>query len=152
MSRFWLHCRHLFVDGKKMSKSTGNIIYLDNLLNRGYSKEEIRFYLIYGHYGKQMNFREDLMAEKTKRLRAIRACIEEIGAKAGQETDPEEMSHSRIEDVFRQSMDDDLNVKKAFDGIASILEGISFERLRAAEAAAVMSAIRKIDGVLQVLV
>jgi len=49
MSRFWLHCRHLFVNGKKMSKSTGNIIYMDNLLKRGYTKEEIRFFLIYGH-------------------------------------------------------------------------------------------------------
>ncbi|PJB28902.1 cysteine--tRNA ligase, partial [Candidatus Desantisbacteria bacterium CG_4_9_14_3_um_filter_50_7] len=32
---FWLHCEHLLVDGKKMSKSLGNFIYLRQLLERG---------------------------------------------------------------------------------------------------------------------
>jgi len=49
-------------------------------------------------------------------------------------------------------MDNDLNVKKAFDGVSSILGGISVARLRTAEASAIMSAIREIDDVLQVLI
>jgi cysteinyl-tRNA synthetase len=152
MSRFWLHCRHLFVDGKKMSKSTGNIIYLNTLLQQGYSEAEVRFFLIYGHYGKQMNYREEAMARSTSRLRAVRDRIGEINGKAGAEADPEERWNVRIHDVFTEHMDNDLDVKKAFDGIASILAGLSPDRLRASEASAVMTAIRKIDGVLQVLI
>jgi cysteinyl-tRNA synthetase len=151
MSRFWLHCRHLFVNGKKMSKSTGNIIYLDTLLKQGYSEEEIRFFLIYGHYGKQMNYREEAMAKSASRLRAVRDRIGEINGKAGAPADPEERWTLRINTVFAEHMDNDLDVKKAFDGIASILGNLSPHRLRAPEASSVMAAIRKIDGVLQVL-
>ena len=59
MARFWLHCHHLFVDGKKMSKSRGNIVYLEMLTNKGFTAQEIRFFLIDGHYGRKMNYRED---------------------------------------------------------------------------------------------
>ncbi len=31
MARFWLHCHHLLVNGRKMSKSRGNIYYTDML-------------------------------------------------------------------------------------------------------------------------
>jgi len=152
MSRLWLHCRHLFVNGKKMSKSTGNIIYLDSLLKQGYTREEIRFSLIYGHYGKQINFRDEVMAKNANRLRAVRDRIGKINEKAGAEVDPEETGNLRIKSVFTEHMDNDLNVGKAFDGVAAFLGGISVARLRAAEASAIMSAIRGIDDVLQVLI
>jgi len=40
LANYWLHGAHLLVDGKKMSKSKGNIIYIDDLLKAGYSREE----------------------------------------------------------------------------------------------------------------
>ncbi|MDA8432705.1 MAG: class I tRNA ligase family protein, partial [Nitrospiraceae bacterium] len=55
MARFWLHCHHLKVGGKKMSKSKGNIYYTDTLTAKGYRAEEIRFFLIYGHYRSDLN-------------------------------------------------------------------------------------------------
>jgi cysteinyl-tRNA synthetase len=152
MSRFWLHCRHLFVNGKKMSKGTSEVIYVDNLLQQGYAKEEIRFFLIYDHYGKRMNYRDEAMAKSASCLRTIRDRIGEISKKAGVETEPEEIRSRRIETAFMEHMDNDLDVKRAFDGIASILDGISPDCLRAEEAAAIMATIRKIDCVLQVLI
>lgn len=152
MSRFWLHCRHLFVNGKKMSKGAGDIIYVDTLLQQGYAKEEIRFFLIYGHYGKQLNYWDEVMEKSVNRLRTVRDRIGEISRKAGTETESEEITSRRIETAFVEHMDNDLDVKRAFDGVASILDGISPERLRAEEAAAIMTTIHKIDFVLQVLI
>lgn len=57
-ARYWLHGEHLLVDGKKMSKSRGNIVYPDSLLEQGYSPEHIRCYLICGHYRKKMIHQE----------------------------------------------------------------------------------------------
>jgi cysteinyl-tRNA synthetase len=54
-SRYWLHGQHLLVEWKKMSKSRGNVIYPDDLLRQGFSPEEIRFFLIYGHYRDKMS-------------------------------------------------------------------------------------------------
>ncbi|MEQ8213187.1 MAG: class I tRNA ligase family protein, partial [Smithellaceae bacterium] len=152
MSRFWLHCRHLFVNGKKMSKGAGDIIYVDTLLQQGYAKEEIRFFLIYGHYGKQLNYWDEVMEKSVNRLRTVRDRIGEISRKAGTETESEEITSRRIETAFVEHMDKDLDVKRAFDGVASLLDGISPERLRAEEAAAIMATIHKIDFVLQVLI
>jgi len=54
-ARFWLHCAHLIVEGKKMSKSLGNYYTLQDLLDRGYDWRTIRFFLLSGHYRKQLN-------------------------------------------------------------------------------------------------
>ena len=48
-------------------------------------------------------------------------------------------------------MDNDLNVKKAIDGIANILLRTSPDKLQVFEAAAIMEVVRKIESVLQVL-
>ena len=66
--------------------------------------------------------------------------------------EPEETRSRLIKNVFKEHMDNDLNVKNAFDGVASILNMISPDRLRGAEAAAIMETIRKIVSVLQVLI
>jgi len=151
MSRFWLHCQHLYVNGKKMSKSTGNLIYTDALLKHGYGMDDIRFFLIYGHYRVRMNYTDRRMQEKAIRLRAIRERIGKIGEKARGGAAPVEKSGLEIESVFRRHMDNDLDVKGAFDGISEMVGRISPDKLSGGEAAAIMTAIGKIDTVLQVL-
>jgi cysteinyl-tRNA synthetase len=59
LSNYWLHGAHLLMNGKKMSKSRGNITYIDDLQKAGYSREEIRFFLMHRHYRKKLNFKED---------------------------------------------------------------------------------------------
>lgn len=52
----WFHSAHLMVEGKKMSKSLGNLYTLDDLTAQGYSPMVIRYALISGHYRQQLNF------------------------------------------------------------------------------------------------
>src|SRR5919198_1232855 len=52
----WLHCAHLMVEGKKMSKSLGNFFTLRDLLGRGFSGREIRYLLLTAHYRESFNF------------------------------------------------------------------------------------------------
>lgn len=151
MSKFWLHCHHLYVNGKKMSKSTGNTLYTDTLLERGYRMDEIRFFLIYGHYRERINYSDPLMNKRANRLRAIKEHIKKIGEKAGGEADPEEKKSLQIKSTFIEHMDNDLNVKKAIDGIANILLRTSPDKLQVFEAAAIMEVVGKIESVLQVL-
>ena len=62
-SKYWLHGGHLFVDGKKMSKSKGNVYYPSDLLAKGFSGEQLRFFLIYGPYRKKLNFTFEKLAQ-----------------------------------------------------------------------------------------
>jgi cysteinyl-tRNA synthetase len=55
----WLHCAHLVVDGKKMSKKLGNFFTLRDLLEQGFSGREIRYQLLSTHYRQTLNFTLD---------------------------------------------------------------------------------------------
>ncbi|MBU61654.1 MAG: cysteine--tRNA ligase [Opitutae bacterium] len=55
-ARHWFHIAHLMVDGGKMSKSLGNMYTLDDLTNKGYAPEVVRYALLSGHYRQPLNF------------------------------------------------------------------------------------------------
>lgn len=55
-ARHWFHNAHLQVEGRKMSKSLGNLFTLDDLREKGFSPMEVRYTLISGHYRQPLNF------------------------------------------------------------------------------------------------
>ena len=55
-ARLWFHIAHLMVDGGKMSKSLGNLYTLDDLKERGFTANELRYALGQGHYRQPLNF------------------------------------------------------------------------------------------------
>lgn len=78
----WYHSEHLLVDGKKMSKSLGNLYTLDQLREMGHSPAALRYALLAGHPRKQLNFTLDSLhaAEKAlAQLRAYRAALKSDG-------------------------------------------------------------------------
>ena len=56
LANLWVHSEMLLVDGKKMSEDNNNVVTLKELLEKGYSPREIRFFLIRNHYRKPINF------------------------------------------------------------------------------------------------
>ena len=75
--RHWFHSTHLLVDGKKMSKSLGNLYTLEDLQKKGFSPMAVRYALIAGHYRKQLNFTLEGVAAAQKALEKIRRGVEE---------------------------------------------------------------------------
>lgn len=55
-ARYWLHGRHLMVEGEKMSKSAGNFFTIGDVISRGASPAAIRLELIKTHYRSNANF------------------------------------------------------------------------------------------------
>jgi cysteinyl-tRNA synthetase len=151
MARFWLHGHHLFIGGKKMSKSRGNILYTDDLLNQGYDDAEIRFFLIDGHYREKLFYTERAMKTAAEKLRRIRNRVRALEDRAGRAVPLEDDRARRIGEIFRSHMDRDLEVKDAFDGISRELEAVSPADLDIGAAAAVIAALREIDSVLNVI-
>ncbi|MCJ7662810.1 MAG: class I tRNA ligase family protein, partial [Desulfobacterales bacterium] len=151
MARYWLHCSHLHVDGKKMSKSIGNILYIDNLQEQGYDLGEIRFFLIYGHYRKTMNYSAKRMSSTTEKLRRFRAQVKRIKDRAGSTTDADTEETRKITEAFRERMDDDLDVKGAFDAVSGLVSGMDGRNLRPSTASGIIKALREIDEVLQTI-
>lgn len=151
MARFWLHCEHLFVNGRKMSKSKGNIYYTDTLLREGYSRAEIRFFLIFNHYRTRINYSERNMRKAADKLKELKRLVCGIRARAGGKPHARFKMTSRLSKAFVEHMDDDLNLGKAVDAVHALLSKIKPEALKPLEAAGILGALKKMDRVLNVL-
>jgi cysteinyl-tRNA synthetase len=82
-ARHWYHSEHLLVDGKKMSKSLGNMYTLADLQAKGFSPMALRYALLTGHPRKQLNFTLDSLHGAESALRYIESSIEFFCEKAG---------------------------------------------------------------------
>ncbi len=120
-ARYWLHCAHLIIDGRKMSKSLGNFHTLRDVLAMGYRGREIRYLLASAQYRQPLNFtftalravRSALNRLDTfrDRLRAIAAGVP-AGSVASR---PGWIQSGNAR--FEQALNDDLNTAAAFGAL-----------------------------------
>ena len=151
-SRYWLHGAHLYVEGKKMSKSVGNVYYLKDLLEKGFSGAQIRFFLIYGCYRETLDFTFEKLAEVSRKLDAFKAMVKDL-QKANSNTSAEKVDalSKKIIPDFEASMNNDLDVKVAFDTLYQTINALhEFQgSLSAKDSKEIMRDLRRIDSVLQ---
>ena len=150
-SKYWMHCAHLQVDGKKMSKSLGNFYTLREVLDKGFTGREIRYELLGTHYRQSLNFTFDSLTA----ARAALARLDEFYAKlkdaAGNETAVAALPDWAVElkNRFEAALDDDLNIAGAlgalFDGVH---EGNKNFPMDAKTSAGVSALWKKLDSVL----
>jgi cysteinyl-tRNA synthetase len=139
------------VKGQKMSKSKGNIYYVEDLLKDGYSADEIRFFLIYGHYRKELNFTKEKMRSAAEKLKNLKRKASGIGRKASQTSEVDREILKRVKETFTRKMDDDLDVEGAFDKLDEFVEDIKLETLKPKTASGLTKGLREVDEVLGVL-
>ncbi len=153
---YWFHGAHLFVDGKKMSKSKGNVYYPKDLIKMGYKKEHIRFFLIYRHYKKPLNFTLKKLKKTSQKLDTFKNMVDNL-----QKTKPAESSEKakklvgNILESFERNMNNDLNVKAAFDDLFKVVLKLNTLRnqskLDSEDARIAFINLQKIDRVLQII-
>ncbi len=112
--RYWMHNNMITIDGRKMGKSYGNFITLDEffngshpLLQQPYSPMTIRFFILMAHYRSTVDFSNDALQAAEK---AMTRMLE--GWKRLQSLKPSATSTldlSSIESKLQEAMDDDLN-------------------------------------------
>ena len=81
-ARHWYHSEHLLVDGKKMSKSLGNLYTLDDLIAKGFTAAGLRYALLAGHPRKQLNFTLESLHAAESALATLRQAHATFSAKA----------------------------------------------------------------------
>ena len=151
-SMYWLHGGHLFVDGKKMSKSKGNVYYPNDLLTKGFSGQQLRFFLIYGPYRKKLNFTFEKLVQTTQRLDSFKNMVADLErTKPTCQTGEKEAFSGKITADFEDSLNEDLDVKSAFDNLYNTISKLHEikQTLGDKDIKNVLSGLRKIDSVLQ---
>lgn len=151
-ARYWLHGRHLLARGKKMSKSRGNIYYVDTLLAQGFQPPEIRFFLIYGHYREELDFSWENLKRAAQRLREFKERVRRIDERARGLPPPADGGIAqRLRQAFTEKMDNDLDVRGAFDALDQGLAELDTEGIAPEEASAILKTLRRTDEVLHVI-
>ncbi|GAB3652191.1 cysteine--tRNA ligase [Actinocorallia lasiicapitis] len=129
-ARYWMHNGLLTIDGVKMSKSIGNVVYLDDLLAQ-VRAVEARYYLISAHYRSLMDYTPGALAEAAAAYQRIEGFVTRAAEVTG-EVDPAPV----LPQAFTDAMNDDLAVSQAL--------AVIHERVRAGNAAL---AERRLDDV-----
>ncbi len=85
-ARYWLHNAFLTMDGDKVSKSLGNVVFLSDITARGFHPLALRYFFHQAHYRSPLSFRWDALAAAAEALtrlwRLARAIKEESGGRA----------------------------------------------------------------------
>ena len=135
LAKTWLHSELVFVDGKKMSRSSGNVVTLKDLLKRGYSGRQVRFFLLRTHYKSPIQFSFNFLDEAVKALRRLDNFTGDLvrlnalsdsnseGNHLDESPGPGEEAILEAENAFWDAVNDDLNTPKAI--------GVMFQLLRA---------------------
>ena len=97
-ARHWMHVAMVFMDGHKMSKSRGNLVFVDKLRTM-HDPRAIRLGLIEHHYRVEWEWDDELMARNERRLSTWRSAASSSDA-------------SLLSDV-RAALDDDLDTPRA---------------------------------------
>ncbi|HQE95774.1 MAG TPA: cysteine--tRNA ligase [Candidatus Marinimicrobia bacterium] len=152
---YWMHCEFLLVNDEKMSKSIGNIIYLRDLVKKGYNPTAIRLTLLGTHYRQKLNFSFEKLEESGKiitRLRDFKKSLEgefptgNVGTKEIVE---------KCEADFESAFDDDLNISNALAAVFKLLHEINLYRqktpLTQADIELIRQSLERIDSVLNIL-
>jgi L-cysteine:1D-myo-inositol 2-amino-2-deoxy-alpha-D-glucopyranoside ligase len=105
--RHWMHTALIGKDGHKMSKSLGNLVFVD-ALRKEWDPMAIRLGIVEHHYRVEWEWDDDLMPRSAKRLDAWR------GAAGGRQSD--------LIDEVRLALDDDLDTPRAVAAIDAAAE------------------------------
>lgn len=155
-AKYWLHGGHLFVEGKKMSKSSGNVLYPETLTERGYRNEHVRFFLIYGDYRKRQNFTWKKLEQTRIQLDKFKLMVKDLQQAnfGGQSIKGEEIARS-IKKHFQDHMSCNLDVKAAFDSlyadVSDLYALLKENKLTNRDSAVAIRSLVDIDVVLQVI-
>ena len=88
--RYWMHNNMITINGKKMGKSYGNFITLEELFNgthpllvQAYSPMTVRFFILQAHYRSTLDFSNDALQAAEKGLKRVMQAAKDIHEMAG---------------------------------------------------------------------
>ena len=156
---YWIHMRHLLIDGGKMSKSLGNYVSFDDVLEK-HSPDAFRYFYISTHYRRPLNFTWSAMegSENTvKRLENTLSLAENALKGPDDNIDYDEREEKLLSTVkaekqsFIEAMDDDFNTPVALGHIHNISGAINAYLQEAANKGVLTKAYNVYSDLLSVL-
>lgn len=138
-AKYWLHNGFLNIDGEKMSKSLGNFLRIDEVLER-MDALSVRFFLISSHYRAPQDMTDDALEAAKNGVgrilnaeREARLLFEQYPEGSPRPGSPADDMVKLLGSEFDSAMDDDFNTPQAiaviFKVVRQILDAVRMTQL-----------------------
>ena len=149
LAKYWIHVGRLDLNGVKMSKSLGNVIYVKDIDNT-HDGMVLRCLILFSPYRQMIPYSMDLFNQYAKEydkwVRAYKQCLFELQYK-GLLSDSVDSSDI---DEFKKYMDDDFNVQNVLTLINNIVKAMNTS-LRAKDYDTLALKLHTLEVILDVL-
>ncbi|UCH57189.1 MAG: cysteine--tRNA ligase, partial [Candidatus Bathyarchaeota archaeon] len=125
---YWMHVRHLMINGRSMSKSLGNYVSFDEVISK-FGAEAYRYFLLSVHYRRPLDYTEETMEiaqNSTAKLENTLDLIDNAIRSKDKNLDFTDREKSFLSEVYEQrrrfeeAMDDDLDTHGALDALHAL--------------------------------
>ncbi|MFA5303179.1 MAG: cysteine--tRNA ligase [Candidatus Nanoarchaeia archaeon] len=112
-AKYWLHSKHVLMNGEKMSKSKGNFITIRNAVEL-YGALKLRFFFLNTHYRKTIDFTEKELKNTNVKLEKIISAYEFLKAAKGSNDSKELIKKlTEFKSNLTAALNDDFNTSLA---------------------------------------
>ncbi|MCW2777096.1 MAG: Cysteine--tRNA ligase [Frankiales bacterium] len=105
--RHWVHGEHLLFEGRKMAKSTGNVVLVSDVVAKGHDPLALRLAFLSSRYRTQANLSWDTLSAADTLLGRWRTAV------AGWAEEPSQAMSAAYRDEVLAAFDDDLDTPRA---------------------------------------
>ena len=137
LSRFWLHREHIRMQDAKLSKSTGNTAYLNDVIDKGYRPLSLRYWLLTSHYRTPSNFTWEALDGAQKALTRLNEKMESVRA------EEDIAAPASFLTAFNERMNNDIDTPGA---LALVWEALKDESLSPIDIKAVLTEADSVFG------
>ncbi len=156
LAHYWLHSALVLVDGKKMSHTAGNAVTIKDLLDKGLSGRQIRYFLLRTHYRKPLNFSWEAIFSAGRALQNLDIFMALLAREPTHSKDAGVIPVAeKTLSTFEEALGDDLNISPAlaalFDLVRKVYPVLAREGLSKKETQYVKEVLERINSVLGII-
>jgi cysteinyl-tRNA synthetase len=141
--KYWMHNGLLRLGEEKMSKSTGNIVSIGEILSK-YSADALRLFVLTSHYRSPLTFTMEALDAAEKGADRLRQAA--LPAPGGQPVVDADLSDFRQR--FKEAMDDDFNAPQAIAVLFDLVRDLNRLRDEGYDTTASQEVLRELAGIL----
>jgi cysteinyl-tRNA synthetase len=142
--RYWLHSGLMQQDKQKMSKSSGNLVCVEDVLDR-FSADAIRLFVLGSHYRGPLGYSEEALEASERGVERLRSAL---GQKSSEEEEHAMLDAKPFEQKFVEAMDDDFNTAQAIAVLFELTREINRGAEQGANIIEAQHALLKLAGIL----
>jgi cysteinyl-tRNA synthetase len=142
--RYWLHSGLMQQNKQKMSKSSGNLVCVEDVLDR-FSADAIRLLVLGSHYRSPLSYSEEALEASERGVERLRSAL---GQKGSEEEELAMLDVKPFEQKFVEAMDDDFNTAQALAVLFELTREINRGAEQGANIIEAQNALLKLAGIL----